>query len=87
VKIRDRAAAKMASGLSDVMLHGCLMLEATVHRVSDERTWWKLAGIDPIKVARKLWRNSRLNESSLRPSLRTEPAGMNAVMKSDGAVG
>jgi hypothetical protein len=63
------------------------MLEATVHRVSDERRWWKLAGIDPIKVARKLWRNSRLNESSLRPSLRTEPAGMNAVMKSDGAVG
>ena len=36
MKIRDRAAAKMASGLSDVMLHGCLMLEATVHRVSDE---------------------------------------------------
>jgi hypothetical protein len=45
VKIRDRAAAKMASGLSDVMLHGCLMLEATVHRVSDERTWGKLAGV------------------------------------------
>jgi hypothetical protein len=55
--------------------------------VSDERAWWKQVGIDPIKVARKLWRNTRLNERSLRPSLITEPAGMDAALKSGGAGG
>ena len=26
----------------------------------NERAWWKEAGIDPIKIARKLWRRTRL---------------------------
>ena len=26
-----------------------------VHRSGDERAWWKAAGINPIKIARKLW--------------------------------
>ena len=30
-----------------------------VHRAGDERAWWKAAGIDPIKVARKLWKETR----------------------------
>jgi hypothetical protein len=32
-----------------------------VHRSGDERAWWKATGIEPLKVARKLWRQSRLN--------------------------
>ena len=63
----------------------CRIHHRAVHRVSDERAWWKLAGIDPVKVARKLWKNSRQNESSLRPKLGTEPAGYAAV-KTDGDV-
>jgi ERF superfamily len=63
----------------------CRIHHRAVHRVSDERAWWKQVGIDPAKVARKLWRNTRLNESSLRPSLRTEPA--DAALKSGGAGG
>jgi hypothetical protein len=27
-----------------------------VHRSRDERAWWRQAGIDPIKVARRLWK-------------------------------
>jgi hypothetical protein len=27
-----------------------------VHRSRDERSWWRQAGIDPIKVARRLWK-------------------------------
>jgi ERF superfamily len=27
-----------------------------VHRARDERAWWREAGIDPIKVARRLWK-------------------------------
>jgi hypothetical protein len=33
-----------------------------VHRSRDERAWWRQAGIDPIKVARQLWRQTRLND-------------------------
>ena len=64
----------------------CRIHHRAVHRVGDERGWWKQVGIDPIKVARKLWRNSRLNESSPRPPLGPEPSGA-AVPKSDGAGG
>jgi len=30
-----------------------------VHRSRDERAWWQDAGIDPIKVARRLWKETR----------------------------
>src|SRR5205807_9755390 len=30
-----------------------------VHRSRDERAWWQQAGIDPIKVARRLWKATR----------------------------
>jgi hypothetical protein len=30
-----------------------------VHRSRDERGWWRQASIDPIKVARRLWRETR----------------------------
>ena len=64
----------------------CRIHHRAVHRVGDERGWWKQAGIDPIKIARKLWRNSRLNGGSPRPPLGPEPSGT-AVPKFDGAGG
>jgi hypothetical protein len=30
-----------------------------VHHSRDERAWWRQAGINPIKVARRLWRETR----------------------------
>ena len=30
-----------------------------VHRSREERAWWRQAGIDPIKVARRLWKETR----------------------------
>jgi hypothetical protein len=33
-----------------------------VHRVGNEAAWWKDAGIDPVKAARQLWRQTRLND-------------------------
>ena len=39
-----------------------------VHRSRDERDWWRQAGIDPIKVARKLWKATR--GMGQRPSTR-----------------
>jgi ERF superfamily protein len=30
-----------------------------VHRSRDERAWWRQAGLDPVKVARRLWKATR----------------------------
>jgi ERF superfamily protein len=65
----------------------CRIHHRAVHRVSNEQAWWKLAGIDPVKVARKLWKKSCQNESTLRPGLGTKPATMHAAVKTDGDVG
>ena len=65
----------------------CRIHHRAVHRVGDERGWWKQVGIDPIKIARKLWRNSRLSESSPRPLLGAESSATNPVPSSDAAGG
>jgi len=52
----------------------CRTHHRAVHRVSDERTWWKQAGIDPVQIARQLWTNTRLNDGSINPGLQTGPA-------------
>jgi hypothetical protein len=30
-----------------------------VHRSPDERAWWRQVDIDPIKIARRLWKETR----------------------------
>ena len=32
-----------------------------LHRSGDEGAWWKNAGIDPLGIARKLWKHTLLN--------------------------
>jgi hypothetical protein len=47
-----------------------------VHRSRDERGWWQQAGIDPIKVARRLWKATRGQQRSQPPApLRPRDAG------------
>jgi hypothetical protein len=36
------------------------------HRAGDERAWWQAAGIEPVKVARKLWKHTRVKEGRIR---------------------
>jgi hypothetical protein len=31
------------------------------HRSGNERAWWKAAGVEPLKAARELWRQTRLD--------------------------
>jgi hypothetical protein len=52
------------------------------HRSRDERAWWRQAGIDPIKVARRLWKETRgVGQSpSQRPAL---PRPHDAAASSD----
>ncbi len=46
--IADLAAERAGLGEPEVL-----------HRSRDEHGWWRQAGIDPIKVARRLWNAAR----------------------------
>jgi hypothetical protein len=36
----------------------CRSHHRAVHRSSNERVWWQATDIDPVKVARKLWKET-----------------------------
>jgi len=55
--VQPRALGRKASDEFAVPL--CRSHHRAVHRAGNEKAWWKQAGIDPIKVARKLWKHTR----------------------------
>jgi hypothetical protein len=63
---QPRALGRKASDEFVVPL--CRMHHREVHRAGDERAWWKAAGIDPLKVAHKLWKDTRANGGRIAPS-------------------
>ena len=44
----------------------CRIHHRALHRAGDERGWWKETGVDPVKVARTLWKKSRLKDAGVR---------------------
>jgi hypothetical protein len=54
---QPRALGRKVSDEFAVLL--CRGHHRAVHRSRDECAWWKQAGIDPIKIARKLWKETR----------------------------
>jgi len=64
----------------------CRTHHRAAHRAGDERAWWEQVGIDPVEVARELWRKARLTEGTLQPSPRTAPSGLDAAVCPDGEV-
>jgi ERF superfamily len=63
--VQPRALGRRASDEFAVPL--CRSHHRAVHRVGNERAWWQATGIDPLKVARKLWKHTRANEGRIRP--------------------
>ncbi len=56
----------------------CRTHHRALHRVGHEPDWWKATGIDPLEVASKLWRQSRLIEKaelSVPPLPQCSPPG------------
>ena len=53
-----------------------------VHRSRDERGWWRQAGIDPIKVARRLWKETH-GMGPRRPRREVSPRPQSAAASSD----
>jgi hypothetical protein len=62
--VQPRALGRKASDEFAVPL--CRVHHRAVHRAGDERAWWQTAGIDPVRVARKLWKHTRVNEGRIR---------------------
>jgi hypothetical protein len=59
------------------------------HRSRDERAWWRQAGIDPIKVARRLWKathglGQRRSQRPLLPQPQGAAASSDPTLKSAG---
>lgn len=54
---QPRALGRKSSDEFTVPL--CRIHHRAVHRVGDERGWWRQARIDPLKVARRLWKRTR----------------------------
>jgi hypothetical protein len=65
----------------------CRIHHREVHRVGDERAWWKQAGIDPMEVARALWSSTRLNEGVVQAAREGEVAEPSMSLPPDGRTG
>jgi hypothetical protein len=82
--MQPRALGRKASDEFAVPL--CRVHHRAAHRAGDERAWWKAAGIDPIKIARKLWTATREGEGRMRPM--TQPRERDATQHvREGAAG
>ena len=62
--VQPRALGRKASDEFTVPL--CRIHHRALHRAGDERAWWKETGMDPVKVARTLWKKSRLKHAGVR---------------------
>jgi len=80
--VQPRALGRKVSDEFAVPL--CRIHHREAHRASDERAWWKAAGIDPLKIARKLWKDTRANTGQDRPNLSLQAARTNRPLASDG---
>jgi hypothetical protein len=82
--LQPRALGRKASDEFAVPL--CRIHHRLVHRVGNEAAWWKDAGIDPIKAARQLWRQTRLNDPQdhHQPGLAARPETPSVAAVSDG---
>jgi hypothetical protein len=85
--IQPRALGRKASDEFAVPL--CRVHHRAAHRVPDERAWWKAAGIDPIKTARRLWKQTRVSEGQVPPDAitRMPQAGLDLNSKPIGSTG
>lgn len=79
---QPRALGRKSSDEFTVPL--CRIHHRAVHRVGNEAAWWKHAGIDPLVVARKLWKQTRTDEGKIRSDRSPPSAAPSGVRNSDG---
>jgi ERF superfamily len=79
--VQPRALGRKTSDEFAVPL--CRIHHRAAHRAGDERAWWKAAGIDPLKIARKLWKDTRANKGQERPNVPSQAARIDRPFASD----
>ncbi len=52
----------------------CRVHHRSAHRATEEPAWWQTAGIDPVKAAHKLWKQTRLSEGDVPNSPQGGPS-------------
>jgi ERF superfamily len=77
--LQPRALGRKASDEFAVPL--CRVHHRAVHRARDERAWWQAAGIDPINVARNLWKDTRIDEGRIEPDRTAQAAASDQTAK------
>jgi ERF superfamily len=77
--LQPRALGRKASDEFAVPL--CRVHHRAIHRARDERAWWQATGIDPIKVARKLWKETRIDEGRIEPEGTPQTAAADRASK------
>jgi hypothetical protein len=80
--LQPRALGRKASDEFAVPL--CRVHHRAVHRARDERAWWQAAGIDPINVARNLWKDTRIDEGRIEPDRTAQPAASDRTSEPGG---
>jgi len=80
--VQPRALGRKASDEFAVPL--CRSHHRAVHRASNEQAWWDATGIDPIKIARKLWKHTRVNEGRIQLDGKPQGKGSDQMVKSAG---
>jgi ERF superfamily len=82
--LQPRALGRKVSDEFAVPL--CRSHHRAVHRAGDEQAWWTAAGIDPVRVARQLWQQTRLDpQDPHQPGLAAHPETRPMASASDGA--
>jgi ERF superfamily len=65
----------------------CRIHHRAAHRAVNEQAWWKAIGIDPVKIARKLWRNSRALKAQEQSDASLQDAQTKVVSSTQGQDG
>jgi hypothetical protein len=79
--VQPRALGRKASDEFAVPL--CRSHHRAVHRAGDEKAWWQQADIDPLKIARKLWKLTRIHEPRVASAAPTQDAAAERPAGSD----
>jgi hypothetical protein len=79
--VQPRALGRKSSDEFVVPL--CRIHHRLVHRVGNESAWWKDVGIDPVKMAAKLWRHARADQGRVAPSPLLQAPSADRSLKTD----
>jgi ERF superfamily len=80
--LQPRALGRKASDEFTVPL--CRIHHRLVHRVGNEAAWWQDAGIDPITVAGKLWKETRVDAGRTAPDTTAHGTAPDRTARADG---